>query len=364
MRTSILIALLLAAAMLAVVGCDREITGEVKDNGGIVASNNCFDCHNGADALGADVIMAVRQWDVSQHASGDNINRNTGACRDCHISEGFIERITGQSLNTDASNAIGCFACHNPHENGDFRLRTAAAVVLGNGTTFDRNNANLCASCHHGRQNVDTYVADGTKLSTHYGPHHGPQSDMLIGTNAYEYAGYDYVDSWHATGVTDGCVKCHMDVSVGYAMGGHTWWMESEEFGENIGACNVDGCHVTGNEIEDFNRVTAYDFDEDGDTSEGVQTEITDLLDELESALESAGLVEYDAEAGLYEPTNGLTVSDADSVGAVFNYLFVREDRSMGIHNTRYAAGLLISSINYLATGNPSKGPASLASAH
>lgn len=370
MRSSILVALLLAVALLAVVGCDREITGEVKSDPGIVASNNCFDCHNGADALGAEVILASRQWEVSRHASGQTIDRNTGSCRDCHISEGFIEKVTGQSLGTDAANAIGCFTCHSPHENGDFRLRTMAAVMLGNGATFDREEGNLCASCHHGRRDVNTYVADGTKLSTHFGPHHGPQSDMLIGENAYEYAGYNYENSWHTDGVADACVKCHFDVGVTYALGGHTFWMESEDEGENTAACNVSGCHINANEIDDFDRLTTSDFDEDGDTNEGVQTEINDLLDELESALVDAGLLEYDAEADAYEPTDGLTVTTADSVGAVFNWGFVHEDRSMGIHNTRYAAGLLISSINFLETGSPTGAPsgtarkAKLASAH
>ncbi len=345
--------LLLALGILGVfiAGCDREITGDVVVQTN--ASENCFACHDGANALGADVVLAVRQWEVSRHASGQTIDRNSGSCRACHISEGFIEVVTGEDIGTTAANAIGCFTCHDPHENGDFELRTTAAVTLGNGAVFNRNEGNLCASCHKSRRDVDTYVEDDTELSGHFGPHHGPQSDMLIGENAYEYAGYSYANSWHTEGVTDGCVKCHFDVGITYQLGGHTFWMASEAEGENTDACNVDGCHVNDTEIDDFDRVTAYDFDDDGDDTEGVATEIEDLMDELQTALIAAGLLEYIADDDAWEPTDGLVVTDADSVGAVFNWVFVHEDRSNGIHNTRYAMGLLRSSINYITTGDP-----------
>lgn len=349
-----LIPLALAAVALIAVGCEREITGDVElaDN----SSNYCFDCHDGADDLGTEVVLATRQWENSQHGSGENMR--TGSCAGCHTSEGFIEKITGEDITSGAYNAVGCFACHDPHENGDFQLRTIDAVELGNGAIYNRGVSNLCVNCHRSRRNVDTYVVDSTELSGHYGPHHSNQSDMLLGENAYEYAGYDYdEDSWHTTGVAEGCVKCHFEVSVEYEMGGHTFWMETEE-DENTDACNVDGCHATYTEIDEFDRVTAYDFDDDGDDTEGVQTEIEDLMEELEGLLIGAGLLEYIAEDDAWEPTEDLVVADADSVGAVFNWAFVHEDQSHGIHNTRYAAALLKSSINYMTTGDPNGSPA------
>ncbi|MFH1688039.1 MAG: hypothetical protein ABIE70_11045 [bacterium] len=340
-------------AMLLMVGCDREITGNVPQPQ--PSSSNCFDCHDYGTDFGSEVKAAMGQYANSQHASGNAMR--TGSCGGCHTTEGFIESVTGEEFPSGAANAVGCFACHDPHENGDFRLRTTAAVELGNGAMFDRNEANLCVACHHGRRDVRTYVADGVKLSSHFGPHHNCQGDMLIGENAYEYAGYSYSqNSWHATGVTDGCIKCHFDVSDAYNVGGHTFWMEAGE-SENTAACNVAGCHVNDTEIDDFDRVTAYDFDDDGDNTEGAQTEINDLMHELETALIAAGLLEWVEDAQAWEPTNGLTVSDADSVGAVFNWAFVHEDKSHGIHNTRYAAALLISSINYMTTGNPNGAP-------
>lgn len=354
MKTLRTLGFALAGLALIFAGCDREITGDVEAIAD-TSSNDCFACHNGADDLGSEVVMATRQWENSQHGSGENMR--TGSCAGCHTTEGFIERFSDHEFASDAYNAVGCFACHDPHANGDFELRTTTAVTLGNGATFDRGRGNLCASCHHGRRDVETYVVDDTEMSNHFGPHHSCQADMLIGENAYEYAGYDYDEnSWHATGVTDACVKCHFEVSDGYVMGGHTFWMEADEE-ENTDACNVDGCHVNDTEIDDFDRMTAYDFDEDGDTEEGVQTEIEDLMEELQTILIDAGLLEYIAEDGIWEPTDELVVPNADTLGAVFNWAFVHEDKSHGIHNTRYAAALLISSINYMTTGSPNGSP-------
>ncbi|MEE9441371.1 MAG: hypothetical protein V3V99_01735 [candidate division Zixibacteria bacterium] len=350
MKDNVILTAIIIFVLMVFVSCEREIVGtvEVADNG----PNNCFDCHDGADDLGTEVILATRQWENSAHASG-NAMRSSGSCRPCHTNEGFIASVTGADVTADHFTSVGCFTCHDPHNDGDFALRTTAAVTLGNGATYNRGRSNLCVACHHGRRDIETYVVDSVELSGHFGPHHSNQSDMLIGENAYEYDGYDYDDdSWHSTGVAEGCVTCHFDNSVDYVMGGHTFWMETEE-DENTDACNVDGCHATYTEIDDFDRVTDFDFDGDGDDTEGVQTEIDDLMEELETLLIAAGLLEYIAEDDAWEPTDDLVVPDADSVGAIFNWAFVHEDKSHGIHNTRYAAALLQSSINYMTTGDP-----------
>jgi hypothetical protein len=180
---------------------------------------------------------------------------------------------------------------------------------------------------------------------------------MLLGENAYEYDGYDYDEnSWHTTGVADGCIKCHFDVSSAYDVGGHTFLMSSEEE-ENTDACNVGGCHVNDLEIDEFDRLAAADFDGDGEI-EGVQTEIEGLVDDLEALLIAADLLEYIPEDDAWEPTDKLVVPDADSAGAVYNWSFVHEDQSHGIHNTLYAVALLKSSINYMETGDPEGIPA------
>jgi hypothetical protein len=51
-------------------------------------------------------------------------------------------------------------------------------------------------------------------------------------------------------------------------------------------------------------------------------------------------------------------VATADSAGAVYNYVFIEDDRSFGVHNTNYSVGILQSAINFLRTGDPNGAPA------
>ncbi len=328
-------------------------------HGGEVTSiDDCFTCHND-NSFGLVVAAIQEEYSYSVHASGDNTDRNRlsasyyAACEKCHTNEGFLAEVTGIPASGEHFTSINCFTCHAPHTDGNFSVRVTAPVVLANGTTFDRGNANLCVSCHQSRQDVDTYVVDNVTLSSHWGPHHSTQGDMLIGSNAYEYASYSYSSSAHSAVATDGCVDCHMSPAKHSSIGGHSWNMhnESRDF-KNLDGCNSDGCHTSPlPTITTFDNPSTGDYDWDGLT-EGIQTEINGLLDSLNTHLIAAGLIDING-----TPIS-VTVPNADSAGALYNYLFVEDDRSEGIHNTAYAVGLLQSSINYLNSGNPNGTPA------
>jgi hypothetical protein len=303
---------------------------------------SCFTCHSdNPNSLGGKLLAARQQYNVSAHGTGETFeeNRNGGGsqtCEGCHTNEGFVARITGVPAVGDNFTRIGCFTCHEPHTTGTLELRVESAVTLANGVIFDKDNANICASCHHSRRNAATYVTDNVTLSTHWGPHGSPQSDMLLGTNGYEYDGYEYTSSPHANVTGHGCLDCHKAPSA-FGTGGHTFYMANEEAGfDNTLGCNVTLCHD--------GAVSDFDY-------EGRQTEVADLLGNLETMLIDAGLLTWIDDGGqmVLDPTDGLVVTDADSSGALYNYLFVTAERSMGVHNTEYAIGLLQSSIDYLS---------------
>jgi len=354
-----LMALALTALALLLAGCERDITGDVElaDN----SSTSCFTCHSDQDI---GLTVAREQYENSVHAAGANTNRNRlyntryESCEKCHSHEGFIAEVTGVEAAGDNFSPITCFTCHKPHSLRNLEPRVTKAVVLEDGISiFDLGPANLCASCHHSRQNVSTYVVDSVELSSHFGPHYSNQGDMLIGANAYEFADYEYTNSWHSTGVTNGCVGCHMSKSMHESIGGHSWNMENEDrHFVNLSGCNQSGqngesvCHVSPS-LDSLNRVADADFDGDGDV-EGVYDEIEGLLDDLKALLIAAGLTNAEG-----TPLS-VTVPDADSAGALYNFLFVEDDHSHGIHNTKYAVGLLQSSINYMTTGDPNGAPA------
>ncbi|MFH2036304.1 MAG: hypothetical protein ABIJ45_07875 [Candidatus Zixiibacteriota bacterium] len=344
------LALFIAAIilLLGVYGCEREIVNHVDAE----ENADCFTCHGDDDFA---LIAAQKEYAASVHAMGETYNRNRlnssrySSCEQCHTNEGFVANVTGGEVAGDHFTNVSCFTCHAPHTTGSLGLRTTLAITLENDATYDKGNSNICANCHHSRADVTTYVVDSVELSERYGPHHSNQSDMLVGENAYEYADYSYDNSYHSSGVVNGCLTCHMASGI-YNTGGHSFNMEGEDEGDehfNVTGCNTELCH-DGN-MDDFNRTSSVDYDWDGEF-EGVQDEIAGLLDSLGILLVNAGV--YDTATGL--PIEDVIVPDADTTGALFNLLYVKEDRSMGVHNTAYAVGLLRSSINYLDTGDPS----------
>jgi hypothetical protein len=357
--------LVLLLVFLVGSACERKVVNEVSNDQSSLTS--CFTCHSDQDVA---LTQARQQYDESGHAEGTTIDRNRNyssryqSCERCHTHEGFVARVTDVAYAGGNFSEISCFTCHSPHTSGSLALRVTSSVTLSNNEAYDIGKGNLCGSCHISRRDIDTYVVDNDTLSNHYGPHHGPQTDMLVGDNAYEYTGYTgyagtggYPNSYHAGGVTDGCVECHMATTL-HTTGGHTFEVanEEDEYG-NVMGCNVTGCH-SGNPLDSLNRVALVDYDWNG-SIEGIQSEIMGLLDSLETLLFADNLLEWIYEDGdsLAEPKDDRPVVLADTSGAVFNYMFVTEDRSKGVHNTAYAVDLLVSSINFLNSGDPNGAP-------
>ncbi|PJA99441.1 MAG: hypothetical protein CO128_03620, partial [Ignavibacteriales bacterium CG_4_9_14_3_um_filter_30_11] len=110
---------------------------------------------------------------------------------------------------------------------------------------------------------------------------------------------------------------------------------------DNVTACAQTGCHASfGAKFSDkkFYVNGNADLDNNG-TTEGMQIEIQGLLDRL---------------AKLLPPVGSTDVVITDSfitkvvAQAAYNYLFVKEDRSFGVHNPAFAYSILASSISKL----------------
>ena len=66
----------------------------------------------------------------------------------------------------------------------------------------------LCMQCHH-RPPERGDLRSTSKGSSNFGPHEGPQADMLEGVNGFTY-GQAIPSSAHANAVSNTCVACHM----------------------------------------------------------------------------------------------------------------------------------------------------------
>lgn len=317
--------------LLALTACTREITTIVQEE---PQPSACFECHSDTDLT---ILRAQTEWAESRHGEGETVFEGTNAsCVRCHANEGFIQYVadparTSYSATTTPTN-INCFTCHAQHSTGSRdALRINSPVALLTGDSYDLGKGNTCLVCHQARRNVNVYITSSNNINSRYGPHHGPQGDLLLGANGYEYEGYTYTETpYHRTLNDDGCVNCHMR-NVAHLVGGHTfnvsaYNVEEDEMIYNTGAC-VE-CHEDIGDDFDYN---------------GVQTEIDGLLAELQALLFDAGFVNAEG-----TPVTA-TGRPADDAGAIWNFMFVgREDRSRGVHNPAYARDLLQSSIDHM----------------
>jgi hypothetical protein len=199
-----------------------------------------------------------------------------------------------------------CHQIHTSYTSDDWALTTNDPVTIFafEGTTYDGGKGNLCANCHQARTQIP--AADDAGMieitSTHWGPHHGPQTAVLLGIGgAGDVEGRP---ASHYSLVEDTCVHCHVGEN------------DDHSFEPNVAACQ--SCHAD---------LDSFDLN-------GVQTEVTDMAAELGQKLEAAGLlVDGHPNPGVYP---------AEQAQAAWNWIFISlEDKSMGVHNPTYVKALL-----------------------
>lgn len=223
----------------------------------------------------------VEEWRKSKHATSlADLRNNPKAetrCLKCMSTEGFLGR------KVDLENAvysITCVACHDPHKNVNrFQLRMPVEE--------------LCVSCH---------TMEESKPGQ---PARHPQKEMLAATGG---VGGTVPARGHGTEVKRGCIECHH-----YAT---PYKGESErrttghDFKAVIETCSP--CHPNGNDLK-----------------ARTQAAMKPTLDRLKSQLDAIDATKLDeTKKKLYDE-------------AKFNYEFVANDGSLGVHNKVYAESLI-----------------------
>ena len=280
------------------------------------ADLTCTQCHNGTDLLSSK----AEEWQTSQHGVGELFigEGYNPSCAGCHSGGGFSDmiaanltpdKVTAGDPHPSRQDCRACHVIHTTYTKADFALRTTAPVAqFATASTYDGGDGNLCANCHQARRALAAPATDGTiKVdSTHWGPHHGPQSDMLLGVGGSpDVKG---APSPHYTAVTDTCVACHM--------GG------KGEAADHTFTPNVDNCTKC--------HADAQNFDMNGSV-----TALEAKVATLKTALTTAGLLDKNG-----APVVG--TYPAAKAGALWNYLLVAiEDKSNGVHNMPYAEALV-----------------------
>jgi predicted CXXCH cytochrome family protein len=311
-----------------------------------LSPDNCAYCHDDGH-----YHVFPEQFAASSHANLD-APYTRSSCAPCHNGAGFVAYIQGgkQNLSSDMPENVNitCAACHDPHEvNIEHQLRTVS-TTLGDGfevTSADAGYGGLCMNCHKSRRDGVDYATNYLDhLSSHYGPHHGPQADLLIGTNVYTYE-KELPSSNHYSATPDACVTCHMANALVDAehnqllAGGHSFSMSTIDDVDNMTACQ--DCHpdyTTSFEDITFSANGTRDLDGDG-VGNGLQAEVQGMLDSIKTMLPPVGSLDVNTIDSSWTSAQGI---------AYYNHEFVREDKSLGIHNPAFVVALLQSALDDL----------------
>ncbi len=283
----------------------------------MAADLTCTECHNETTVITGKKVS----WEGTKHSVGTSAAYAGGrdGCAACHSGGTFKAMLAaGANPSTFEGGVMDvthqdCRTCHEVHTSytaDDWALTTSDPVTLYafEDATYDGGTGNLCGVCHQPRRTIAEADADGNieVTSTHWGPHHGPQTAVLLGIGG---AGdVEGIPSGHVSEVENSCVGCHLGEG------------DDHSFSPGLGSCLE--CHE---DIEDF------DFS-------GLVTEVDALLEELHGKLEAEGMY-HDGHpvVGVYE---------AAKAQAMWNYILLeKEDASSGIHNPAYTKALIEASL-------------------
>jgi cytochrome c553 len=291
----------------------------------------------------------------------------------CHSANGFIARATantnGSYAVTPVTNvafaSISCQTCHEPHgltvpADNPHLIRSLGAVTMPDGTVITNAGFGaICLQCHQVRNGSVTNMLVKYPIGqptwfggSSFGVHDNPQGDMVEGLNAVTY-GQNIPSAAHRTAVTNLCVGCHMQtLSLSdpglYLAGGHTWNMSYSVVTNGVTNTvdKVDVCVQCHGQIASFDMPRG-DLNGDG-VIEGAQTEVQHLLDKLSTMLPNSTYqsnANYVADGLVKTSVSFKTNWPAKFLKAGYNWQFVNNDGSLGVHNLPFAVGILKASI-------------------
>jgi Cytochrome c7 and related cytochrome c len=320
-------AVLLALVMLPAASA---ISQQLATTSSDLATRGCEMCHDDTT-----LITGRRdEWSMTRHATGTSFASEGGnpSCAGCHSGGTFVTRVLA-GLDPDEvtqgdphPTRQECRTCHQIHvtyTEEDWALETTAPVTLFAvpGAKFDKGEGNLCVNCHQPRRDFPQAVNGVISgISTHWGPHHGPQSAMMLGVAGSVKGSPAFHYTTTAPILANGCVSCHMGPD-----GKHDVNEPKLEVCQN--------CHNT----------NSFDVD-------GVQTLNQKRLDLIGAKLVELGVLNENSSAG--HPT--VTSAAAPIATALYDWLYMEhEDGSLGVHNPPYYAALCADACSKLGISCP-----------
>jgi len=288
------------------------------------------------------------------------------ACAKCHSAAGLPRFLhEGVNISEPLANGFNCATCHDDVSTFTRFVVDEVKFPSGEVLTFgEGDDNNLCMNCHQGRNSkvtIDGSIGDTAAnqvmenvTAGNANTHYFAAGATLFGSDAlgaYQYDDQSYnARNKHVAGF-ETCLSCH---------DGHGLEVKAE-------ACSA--CHTNVSSVEDLEaiRMTAGDFDGDGDEAEGIAGELETIHEALLAAIEAyaadtvgTGIL-YDSHAYPYwfADTNGNGEVDADEINygnqytswtpellkAAYNYQWAAKDPGAFAHNPLYILQVLYDSL-------------------
>jgi len=286
---------------------------------------------------------AFRHWDEDGEVSG--------SCAKCHSADGLPTYIAnGANIATEVANGFMCVTCHNEEEWPALYVDEEVTFPSGAAVSFDDATSNLCLECHQGRESTasvdrrigdsaDDEVADGLGFAN---IHYFAAGATLFGDEvqgAYQFEGKEYLGrNEHAPGFAT-CADCH----------------NVHELEVAVDTCTA--CHGEFEEVTDI-RLDTTDYDGDGDTSGGIDSEIAGMTEALYAAIqayaestEGVSPIEYNSARYPYffdDAGERYGTWTPALLRAAYNYQYVQKDPGAFAHHAKYIMQVLYDSIEHV----------------
>jgi hypothetical protein len=270
----------------------------------------------------------------------------------------------------DVGNSATCLTCHQGREAGD-SVRANIDALASATTTTESTNAKLkFINDHYLAAGATLFGGDGHKAFEYIdgngatGLASSPNTTNAIPVQTYAPAHF------HATASGPKCVGCHMQTTGLVDLGGHSFMMVNDAGTLNNAICT--NCHGVIADFDTFRMPSnTFDYDGDGNNTEGINQELDGLKAELIQFLASMGVF-YNPDTYPYFHRVSTKASQGSSTGysnwtqsqlkAAFNLNTFFKEPGAFAHNGKYAAETLIDGIADLSGGpDPGTGTPSYA---
>ena len=319
-----------------------------------------------------------RQWASSAHADRsaesfvhwdeDDPPTIQAVCARCHSYYGFADFLGADgsaAAVVDADAKVGsvlfCNTCHND------LVPQYRTVAFPSGAQIETQGVEaLCMTCHHGRESTVSLdratsgkpVDEPIENQGFLNPHYFVAAATQAGGDAqggYQYEGHTYVPRFEHAETMDTCIECHNP---------HSLRIDPK-------ACSP--CHANVVDYADLGAVrqSALDYDGDGDTREGIASEIQTLRALLYGAVRDYAAavlgtaIAYHPENYPYYFVDSNNDGEADQgeatfpnryvlwsprlLRAAYNHQFVQKDPGGFVHGPQYQLQLLYDSLEDLS---------------